>query len=175
MLFLFALFLICGFVEQLAEARFVGDLDLDKPTGLVGIVGQMLKVLGQRRVDLDDLAVDGAVEVADGFDRFDLAEGLAGVELSAHRGQIDKNQVREGFVGEGGAPDDGDPAAGRIGLDADPFVRLAIHAILRHYCCGPFRVVGTLRVPSVVIWTMIDVFRRRHTACACYVAFLWRQ
>ena len=51
MLFLFTLFLVCRFVEQLGQPGFVGDLDLDEPAGPVGIVGQVFEVVGQRRVD----------------------------------------------------------------------------------------------------------------------------
>jgi len=89
----------------------------------------------------DNLAIDRAVEVADGFDRFDLAERLAGVDLSAHGGQVDEDQVRKRFVGEGREPYDGDPAAGRLGLHADPFVRLAVQndpatLLLRSFLCS---------------------------------------
>ena len=47
--FFFALFLVGRFVEQLGQAGFVGDLDLDEPAGAVGIVGQVFEVVGQRR------------------------------------------------------------------------------------------------------------------------------
>ena len=85
MLFFFTLLLVRRFVEQVGQAGVVGDLDLDEPAGPVGIVGQVFEIVGDGRVDLDDLAVHGAVEVADGLDRFDFAERLAGADLPAHR------------------------------------------------------------------------------------------
>ena len=50
-LLFFALFLVRRFVEQFGQPGLVGDLDLDEPAGLVGIVGQVFEVVGQRRVD----------------------------------------------------------------------------------------------------------------------------
>ena len=82
----------------------------------------------------DDLAVDRAVKIADRLDRFDLAERLAGLDLPAHRGQLDVDQVGEDFQGEGREPHDGDLADRRIGLNADPFVRLGVQTVGSHVC-----------------------------------------
>ena len=46
MLLFFTLLLVRRFVEQFGQAGLVGDLDLDEPAGLVGIVGQVFEVVG---------------------------------------------------------------------------------------------------------------------------------
>ena len=55
-----------------------------------------------------DFAVDRAIEVADGLDRFDLAERLAGLDLAAGLGQLDVDQVGQGLQGEGRRAHGGD-------------------------------------------------------------------
>ena len=48
---------------------------------------------GDLGVDSDNLAVDRAVDVADGLDRLDLAHWLPGLDLAPQLGQVDEHQV----------------------------------------------------------------------------------
>ena len=68
-------------------------------------------------VDLDDLAGERGVQVADRLDALDLAEALAGGEPGADRRQLDHDQVGQLIDGELADSDRGD-----VALEMDPLV-----------------------------------------------------
>ena len=73
----------------------VRHLDLDQPSLGVGVFGQDLDVARDRLVDLDHLATDRRVEVADRLDALDLAERLPLRQGGSDLGQVDHDQVGE--------------------------------------------------------------------------------
>ena len=86
------------------------DAELDQPARAVGVVGEELDVPGHLVVDLDDLAGDRGVQVADALDALDLAEALAGGEPGPDGRQLDHGQVGQLVHGELGDADRGDVA-----------------------------------------------------------------
>src|SRR5436190_24217264 len=97
-----ALFLIGGRVHELLQRRFVADGNFNHPAGVVGVAGQRLELLCEVAVYGDDFAIDRTIEIADGFDRFDLAKWLAGCHLRADLGQDHVYEVRELLQSERG-------------------------------------------------------------------------
>ena len=110
-----------------------------EPAAFIGIGAELFEPLAHGRVHFDDLAIDGAIEVADRFDGFDFAEGFAPLHFAADFGQIDEDQVGEGFQGEVGDSDGRDLSAAGVGFQADPFVGLGIEKILRAPYLASFR------------------------------------
>ena len=93
------------------------DPELDQPAGAVGVLGEELDVPGHLVVDLDDLAGDGGIEVADALDALDLAEALAGGEPGPDGRELDQRQVAQLVHGELRDADRGD-----VVLERDPLV-----------------------------------------------------
>jgi hypothetical protein len=130
--------LVGGGVEQ-GLVVLLAELDLDHPAALPGILGDDFEVVLDGRVDLDDLAAQGRVEVRDGLDGLDLAEGLAGLEDAADLGQVAVDEVAlvaalELLDGEVGDADDADVTG-----DLDPLVGVQVLAVVgAHGPWGPW-------------------------------------
>src|SRR6185437_15240601 len=109
-----------GGVEECVEFAGIGELDLDNPgvvRGGVDLVGLGLESL----IDGGDGAGDGRVEVADGLDAFDGAEGLAGGDGVAYFRGIDVDDVAEGVLRVIGDADGSD-----VAFDRDPLMLAGI-------------------------------------------------
>jgi hypothetical protein len=99
------------------------NLQLDHPPVGLGALVNGAGLLLQGLVDLDDGAADGAQDVAGALDALDGADGVAGRDLLARLGQLDKDDVaqrRRGVVG--------DADRRRLGVrrERHPLVRLRV-------------------------------------------------
>lgn len=81
-------------VEQIVERGCVAYLDLHQPCS-VGVLVDLFRRVVEIGVDLGDGAGDGRVEIADGLNTLDGAEGVMRGESCAHFGQIDKDDIAE--------------------------------------------------------------------------------
>ena len=112
------------------------DLDLGHPALVVWILGDDGRVLEKFVVDLNHLAVDRSVQIADCLDRLDFAEAFALEGVVAHLGQLDVDHVGELVDGK---LRDADRA--HVAFQASPFVGLGVtkllwvHRGLRHWSC----------------------------------------
>ena len=89
-------------------AGFIADFDLHEPAGLVWILGKSFQIVDQIGIDVGNLAVNGAHQIAYRLDRLDFAEGLAGADLAADLGQRHEDQIGQDLDGESGDSDGGD-------------------------------------------------------------------
>ncbi len=94
-----------------------GEAHLDHPAGAERVGVDEVGLVDDRLVRLDDLAVDGRVELADRLRRLDLADDLAGGDRRAGLRQVDEHDVTELVGGVGGDADRGD-----VAVDGDPLV-----------------------------------------------------
>lgn len=104
------------------------DLDLDDPAAAIAIVlGDLVDgggLLLQQHIALDDLALDGGVDVAGRLDGLDGANGVTGLDKVA-RGlwELDVDNVAE-LVG--GVLGDANGGGFAVGGEVDPFVVLGV-------------------------------------------------
>src|SRR5829696_6072017 len=102
-------------------------VELDDPTFAVGVVVYLLRRIFQCRVDLDDLAADRRVQVGDGLDALDGAEGIAGIESGPLVWQLDEDDVAEFVLGVFR-----DPYGRGAVLHADPLVAPGVLKVIRY-------------------------------------------
>src|SRR5207248_1740806 len=115
---------VIGGVEQAIDFGGIGEFDLDHPGAVVRVAVHQARIVVQRRIDSHNFAAHAAVEVAGGFDRFDLTEGFAGRDFRTDLGERDV-----GDVGELVGGDLGDADGGGVAVDLVPFVRFEVLAI----------------------------------------------
>src|SRR5476651_375628 len=107
-------------VEERAGFARDGQFDHDHPAVMRVLVDRLRLVL-ERRVDLEDLAGDRRVEFGDRLHRFDRAEGLPLLHLRPDLGQLDIDDVAELLLGVVGDAD-----AALVGREVDPLVVLGV-------------------------------------------------
>lgn len=104
--------------------RLVDAVHLDEPAALaLGVLAQVLGLVGEPGLDGGDGAGDGGDEVRGGLDGLDGAEGLAGRQRVADGGQLDVDDLAEGL---GGVAGDADLGLARGGVDVYPLVGLCV-------------------------------------------------
>src|SRR6266851_4782912 len=114
--------------QQLVDFGGVGRTNFDDPASFVRIVVDALRLVDQVGVDFDDFARDRRVQVRGCFHRLDDSEGLARLDLVAHFGQLDIDNVAQLVLGEGG---DADHVQLAVGFD--PLVLGGIPTIARAF------------------------------------------
>src|SRR5438105_4966488 len=107
-------------------ARLAADLHLEQPTALEGGGVHQRGVGHDVLVDLDDLAVDGGVEIADRLGRLQLTAGLARRDLLADLGKLHVDHIAERVGGVLGDADRRDAVLG----GRQPLVLLAVAQLL---------------------------------------------
>lgn len=92
-------------VHEAVNLRRVGNLDLRKPTVGLGALVDGAGLVLQHAVGLHDLSSDGCHDVRRALDGLDGANGLAGVDFKVDGGQLNVDDVTEGFGGVCGYAD----------------------------------------------------------------------
>ncbi len=115
------LLLVFFFGHEVIEVLAFVDLDFDHPAGTVWIIRDGGRVFGELFIDFGDFSVDGRIEFAHGLHGFDLAKAVAVEHVVADVRQVNVDDVREVFDGEGGDADGTD-----VAFQVSPFVGLAV-------------------------------------------------
>ena len=112
-------------VEQSVGLAGVRRGDLEDPAFGEGIGIHESRIAIESYVDGDDLARNGGVDVAGGFDGLDDGDGFSGFHLATDGGQVNEDDVGEFGLGMIG---DADGGGGFAGLD--PFVGGAVAEVI---------------------------------------------
>src|SRR5215210_7478480 len=118
--------LVGGRIHQLLHLVYVRKADLDHPSAAVGILVDLLGRVGERLVDLDDLARQWRDDVRDRLHGLDLGVGLVLGDLGADRRRVEEHDLPELLLG---VP--GDPERRRVALDARPVVLRVVLEVRR--------------------------------------------
>src|SRR5687768_4670520 len=114
--------------------------DADQPAVAVRVVVEQLGVVGQGRIDLDDLPGHRSVDLGHRLDRLDGADLLVGVEDLAQLGQLDEHHLAQLLLREVG-----DAQGADLVLDPDPFVLSGVEVVRGVHAPAPS---GVLRTPA---------------------------
>ena len=86
--------------EQMLEVVGIVDVNLEHPTGLVGVFIDLLGAFFERFVDFKDLARDWGEQVGDGFYGFDCAKSLPFFKVFTYFGQFDEDDISQLRLGK---------------------------------------------------------------------------
>src|SRR5262245_6420919 len=113
--------LVLLLVHQVRELGGIGQAELEEPAAAFGILVDLGGRAFKFRVDRDDLACHGGIDLARGLDGFDDRDFLALVDALPDRRKLDIYDVAELSLG---IVADADRAG--IAINADPFMILRV-------------------------------------------------
>jgi hypothetical protein len=97
-------------IHQAVNLRRISNLNLRQPAVRFGALVDGTGLVLEHAVRFHNLAADGCHDVRSALDGLDGADGLAGVDFEVEGGQLDVDNVAEGFCCVGG---DADCACGK--------------------------------------------------------------
>lgn len=92
-------------IHKRIDLRSIGDLDLSQPALLLRALVDGTGLVLQHAVRFDDLAADGGHDVGRALDGLNGADGVAGVDFQVDGGELNVDDVAEGFGCVGGDAD----------------------------------------------------------------------